>query len=212
MSIIKGDDFMLLIKRPADIITSIYRGKDISMLYPRVMGHESVNANARMNMAIRNQTINLAKALMQPDLRTRIEGSYEIKNNQRGIISLSLVGFAEFGGAHPMTMVKSLTMDTATGENYALHQLFREDGQYRKIINAEISGQIKERDIPLIDSFKGISPGQDYYVSDQVLVVYYQLYELSPYAAGFPYFPIPIYMLSDEIPEKSPLSRLNHFI
>lgn len=203
---------MLLIKRPADIITSIYRGKDISMLYPRVMGHESVNANARMNMAIRNQTINLAKALMQPDLRTRIEGSYEIKNNQRGIISLSLVGFAEFGGAHPMTMVKSLTMDTATGENYALHQLFREDGQYRKIINAEISGQIKERDIPLIDSFKGISPGQDYYVSDQVLVVYYQLYELSPYAAGFPYFPIPIYMLSDEIPEKSPLSRLNHFI
>ncbi|NLY18181.1 MAG: DUF3298 and DUF4163 domain-containing protein [Clostridiaceae bacterium] len=203
---------MLLIKRPADIITSIYRGKDISMLYPRVMGHERVNANARMNMAIRNQTINLAKALMQPDLRTRIEGSYEIKNNQRGIISLSLVGFAEFGGAHPMTMVKSLTMDTATGENYALHQLFREDGQYRKIINAEISGQIKERDIPLIDSFKGISPGQDYYVSDQVLVVYYQLYELSPYAAGFPYFPIPIYMLSDEIPEKSPLSRLNHFI
>lgn len=202
---------MLLIKRPADIITRIYRGKDISMLYPQVMGHDSVNANARMNMAIRNQTIDLAKALMQPDLRTRIEGSYEIKNNQRGIISLTLIGFAEFGGAHPMTMIKSLTMDTATGENYALHQLFKEGGQYRKIINAEISRQIKARDIPLLDSFKGISPDQDYYVSDQVLIVYYQLYELSPYAAGFPYFPIPLYMLSNEIPENSILSRLNYF-
>jgi hypothetical protein len=203
---------MLLIKRPADIITRIYRGKDISMLYPQVMGHESVNANTRMNMAIRNQTVNLAKSLIQPELRTNIEGSYEIKNNQRGIVSLTLIGFAEFGGAHPMTMVKSLTMDTSNGENYALHQLFKEGGQYRKLINAEISRQIKVREIPLLDSFKGISPEQDYYVSDQVLVVYYQLYELSPYAAGFPYFPIPLYMLSEEIPENSILSRLNYFI
>jgi len=182
------------------------------MLYPQVMGHESVNANTRMNMAIRNQTVNLAKSLIQPELRTNIEGSYEIKNNQRGIVSLTLIGFAEFGGAHPMTMVKSLTMDTSNGENYALHQLFKEGGQYRKLINAEISRQIKVREIPLLDSFKGISPEQDYYVSDQVLVVYYQLYELSPYAAGFPYFPIPLYMLSEEIPENSILSRLNYFI
>ncbi|MDD4297550.1 MAG: DUF3298 domain-containing protein [Ruminiclostridium sp.] len=203
---------MLLIKRPVDIITRMYRARDISMLYPQVMGHESVNANTRMNMTIRNQTMGLAKALVQPDMRTVIDGSYEIKNNQRGILSLSLIGLADFGGAHPMTMVKSLTMDTSTGENLALHQLFMQDEQYKKIINTEILRQIKVREIPLLDSFNGISPEQDYYVSDQVLVIYFQLYELSPYAAGFPYFPIPIFMLSSVIPENSILSRMNYFI
>ena len=87
-----------------------------------------------------------------------------------------------------------------------------QDEQYKKIINAEILRQIKVREIPLLDSFNGISPEQDYYVSDQVLVIYFQLYELSPYAAGFPYFPIPIFMLSSVIPENSILSRMNYFI
>ncbi len=111
-----------------------------------------------------------------------------------------------------MTIVYSLTMDTATGENYQLHQLFVPGNAYMDIINAEIERQIKVRDIPLLDGFKGIAPNQDYYVSDQVLVIYFQLYELSPYVAGFPYFPIPLYMLTNVIPEDGLLSRLNYFI
>ena len=108
-----------------------------------------------------------------------------------------------------MTVTKSLTMDTGTGESFSLHQLLP---GYMEIINAEISRQIRERDIPVLDSFKGISPDQDYYVSDHTLVIYYQLYELSPYAAGFPYFPIPLYMLSSVIPGNGLLDRLNYFI
>jgi hypothetical protein len=203
---------MLLIKRPVDTVIRVYRGPNVTMLYPQVMGHESVNANTRMNMTIRNRTMELVRSLIQPDLKTTIDGSFEIKNNQRGILSLVLVGLAEFGGAHPMTKALSLTMDTATGQNYALHQLFHQDGRYSEIINAEIQRQIVQRQIPLLEGFKGISANQDYYVSDSILVIYYQLYELSPYAAGFPYFPIPLYMLSDVIPEDSLLSRLNYFI
>ena len=111
-----------------------------------------------------------------------------------------------------MTKVYSLTMDTATGENYQLHQLFVPGSAYMDIINAEIERQIKVRDIPLLDEFKGIAPDQDYYVSDKALVIYFQLYELSPYAAGFPYFPIPLYSLTNVIPEDGLLSRLNYFI
>lgn len=200
---------MLLIKRPVDIITRVYRRPNIKMLYPQVTGHENVNANALMNVKIRNAVMDLIKSLEQPDMKTIIDGSFEIKNNQRGVLSILLIAMGEFGGAHPMTVAKSLTMDTATGENYSLHQLFKP--AYMEIINAEIRKQIKERDIPILDSFKGISPDQDYYVSDHTLVVYYQLYELSPYAAGFPYFPIPLYMLSSVIPENSLLDRLNYF-
>jgi len=200
---------MLLIKRPVDIIIRVYRRPNITMLYPQTAGHENFNANALMNVKIRNAVMDLIKALEQPGLKSTISGSFEIKNNQRGILSILLIAMAEFGGAHPMTMAKSLTMDTTTGDIYTLNQLFKPG--YKEIINAEIRKQIKERDIPLLDGFKGISDDQDYYVADHTLVIYYQLYELAPYAAGFPYFPIPLYQLSNVIPDNSPLDRLNYF-
>lgn len=203
---------MLQIKRPVDLVTRVYRAPNVTMLYPQVFGHESVNANTRMNLLIRNRTMELVKSLIQPDIKTTIDGSFEIKNNQRGILSLVLIGLADFGGAHPMTKAASLTMDTASGQNYALHQLFAPGDGYREIINAEIARQIELRQIPLLEGFNGISPEQDYYLSDSVLVVYYQLYELSPYVAGFPYFPIPLYMLTEVIPQDGLLSRMNYFI
>jgi hypothetical protein len=209
----KGDDCsMLLIKRPADIVIRVYNAPNVTMLYPQVMGHKNINANIRMNMTIRSQVMGLIRELMQPGIETTVDGSFEIKNNQRGILSLLLIGLAEFGGAHPMTIVKSLTMDTATGENYPLNKLFRPGSQYLEIINTEIKRQIKIRGIPILEGFTGISPEQHYYVSDKSLVVYYQLYELSPYAAGFPYFPIPIWTLGNVIDENGLLSRLNYFI
>jgi hypothetical protein len=208
----EGGIAMLLIKQPVDTVTRVYRAPNVTMLYPQVIGHRNMYAGMLMNKNIREKMTDLVRDLRQPDLKTIIDGSYEIKNNQRGILSLSLVGLAEFGGAHPMTKVYSLTMDTATGENYQLHQLFVPGNTYMDIINAEIARQIKARDIPLLEGFKGIAPDQDYYVSDTTLVVYFQLYELSPYAAGFPYFPIPIYSLTNVIPEDGLLSRLNYFI
>lgn len=203
---------MLQIKRPVDTVTRVYRAPNVTMLYPQVFGHESVNANTRMNLLIRNQTMDLVKSLTQPDIKTTIDGSFEIKNNQRGILSLVLIGLAEFGGAHPMTKAASLTMNTATGKSYALHELFIPGDGYKAIINAEIARQIELRQIPLLDGFKGISSDQDYYLADSVLMIYYQLYELSPYAAGFPYFPIPIYLLNDVIPQEGLLSRMSYFI
>jgi hypothetical protein len=208
----EGEIIMLLIKQPVDTVTRVYRAPNVTMLYPQVIGRQSIYASIRMNKNIHERMIDLVNDLKQPDLKTIIDGSFEIKNNQRGIFSVSLVGLAEFGGAHPMTIVYSLTMDTATGENYQLHQLFVPGNAYMDIINAEIERQIKVRDIPLLDGFKGIAPNQDYYVSDQVLVIYFQLYELSPYVAGFPYFPIPLYMLTNVSPEDGLLSRLNYFI
>ncbi len=203
---------MLLIKRPVDTINRVFRTSNVTMLYPQVIGHQSIHANMRMNKHIRDQITVLIQDLTQPDMKTKIDGSYEIKNNQRGILSLSLIGLADFGGAHPITRVNSLTMDTATGENFELHQLFVPGSEYMEIMNAEIKRQIRIRKIPLLDEFKGIAPNQDYYVSDQVLIVYFQIYEISPYVVGFPYFPIPLYSLTDVIPENGLLSRLNYFI
>ena len=41
-----------------------------------------------------------------------------------------------------------------------------------------------------------------------MLVIYFQLYEITPYVEGLPMFPISVFELADIIRENSPLSRL----
>jgi hypothetical protein len=107
-----------------------------------------------------------------------------------------------------MTVIKSLTFDTTTGKTYKLAELFKPGSDYIEVLSDIIRLQIKERDIVLLEDFKGIAPDQDYYIADKSLVVYFQLYELTAYAYGIPFFPISVYELQDIIREDGPLGRM----
>jgi hypothetical protein len=87
---------MLLIKRPVATVNRVYRAPNVTMLYPQVVGHQSIYASIRMNKNIQERMIDLVRDLKQPDLKTIIDGSYEIKNNQRGIFSVSPVRLREY--------------------------------------------------------------------------------------------------------------------
>jgi hypothetical protein len=140
--------------------------------------------------------------------RTQVTASYEVKTNERGVLSLSLNNYAFAGGAHGMTIIKSLTFDVSTGRIYSLADLFKPGSDYQRVLSAIIEKQIKEREIPVINEFTGIKPDQDYYIADKVLVVYFQLYDLTPYAYGFPEFPITVYQVEDIVDENGPLGRM----
>ena len=75
---------------------------------------------------------------------------YEIKNNQRGILSLNLIVYSFTGGAHGMTIIKSLTFDTATGKQYTLKELFKDGSDYVKQLSAIIKVDIKKWNIQLL--------------------------------------------------------------
>lgn len=138
--------------------------------------------------------------------------SFEIKNNQRGILSLNLIVYSFTGGAHGMTFIKSLTFDTKTGKQYELKDLFKPGSDYVKKLSDIIRADIKKWNIELLDPpFKKIRPDQDFYIADTSLVVYFQLYEITPYVSGFPYFPIPILDLADIIQPQGPLDRMMSF-
>lgn len=136
---------------------------------------------------------------------------FEVKTNERNVLSLSLITYSFTGGAHGMTIVKSLTFDTRTSESYSLASLFKPDSNYVQRLSDIVGEQIKEWETPLLDEFKGIRPNQDFYLADHTIVLYFQLYEITPYAAGFPYFPIPILDLQDIIKPEGPLDRLLSF-
>lgn len=193
---------------PAKIQTCRYYIPTTDILYPVVYGLSNLRAQEKINYEIYNLMIKLSAELRQPDLITYITGSYEIKANERGFLSLTLGQLADFGGAHPMTIIKALNFDLSTGRVYELKDLFKPNSDYVKILSDIIAKEIEERDILVLEEFESIRPDQDFYIADNNLIIFFQLYEISPYVQGFPYFSIPIYRLQDIIRENGILSRM----
>lgn len=194
---------------PAIVTTHPLFGPRLDVVYPVVSGLGNYWVQEKINGDI----LRLVYALLDKqgyyeNPMTTVTGTYELKNNQRGILSLSIINYAFSGGAHGMTYIKSLNLDIGTGRNYRLSSLFKPGSDYIGRLSEIIKRQIEEREIPVINEFTTIRPEQDYYIADKALVIYFQLYELTPYAYGFPYFPISVYEIQDIIDENGPLGRM----
>lgn len=190
---------------PVPIKTQLYITPNINFYYPYVL---YAGRSRKINYTIYNHMLKLNRDLTVPDIPTYINGSYEIKTNERGVLSLSLEGLANFGGAHPNTMINSMSFDVTSGHNYLLSELFKPNSNYVEILSRKVLIQLKEQEIPLFDDYPGIEPNQDYYIADKSLVIYFQLYQIAPYVAGFPYAVIPIYQIQDIILENSLLEKM----
>ncbi len=183
----------------------------IKVNVPVVTGGTGEAALKVMNDDILKTTHDLMKAQSypSPDIR-EMDGTFEIKNNQRGVLSLSLLNYTFTGGAHGNTLQRSLTFDVENGRSYKLGDLFKPGSNYRQRLDAIIQAQIKARNLPLLGDYPGITEDQDFYIADKALVVYFPLYAIVPYAWGFPYFPISVYEIEDIIDEEGPLGQMVH--
>ncbi|KJS87726.1 MAG: hypothetical protein JM58_03425 [Peptococcaceae bacterium BICA1-8] len=194
---------------PVIVTTQRLVGHRLDVVYPVVSG----NINYWILQKINSDILNMVYFLLRKqgyyeNPLTTVTGTYELKNNQRGILSLSIINYAFAGGAHGMTYIKSLTFDVVTGRTYRLSDLFIRGSDYIGRLSEIIRRQIVERDLPLINEFQSINPEQDYYIADKALVIYFQLYDLTPYVYGFPYFPISVYEIQDIIDENGPLGKM----
>lgn len=186
-------------------------GPQKMIYYPQVYGMPKQTLEAFINNTIVNEVHKMIvwnSGDTMPPLLEMI-GTYELKNNQRNVLSLTLSNYSYYyNAAHGMTNIKSLTFDLEKGILCELSDLFKPSSNYVDTISKLIHAQIKQRNIPLINDFTVIRPNQYFYIADKTLVIYFQLYELTPYVFGFPMFPISIYDLQDIINEDGPLGRM----
>jgi len=184
----------------------------VTIYYPFVFGLANHQAEMKINTAIVDMLNNILVELgfHDPNLQEML-GQFEIKTNERGIFSLSLTVYSFTVGAHGMTIIKSLSFDVATGHQYELNELFKADSDYVTKLSALIQKKITDWETTLLDKFTSIRSDQDFYLADHSLVIYFQLYEITPYVAGFPYFPIPILDIQDIIKPNGPLEKLLPF-
>ncbi len=117
---------MLFLKFPVRIITKKipHNSPNVTVYFPAVAHLNNRDVQAKINHAIITllNEILIEQSYYKPEL-VEMLAYYEIKNNQRGILSLNLIVYSFTGGAHGMTIIKSLTFDTATGKQYTLNEL-----------------------------------------------------------------------------------------
>lgn len=181
----------------------------LKLLYPAVVHHTPYTAEHAMNTAIVNAVNKQLHEQGYPkNPMTDVTAYFELKTNQRNVLSLTLWNYAFSGGAHGLTIQNALTFNTETGKAYALKDLFKPGSDYVGKLSEIIKAELKMRDIPLLVDFNAIRPDQDFYIADKSLVIYFQVYELAAYVYGFLYFPISVYAIQDIIAEDGPLGKM----
>ncbi|MFT8322289.1 MAG: DUF3298 and DUF4163 domain-containing protein [Bacillus sp. (in: firmicutes)] len=190
---------------------AIHRIKEprLDIYVPVVQGLKNQSAQTAINQQIMKTVRKLIKKQgYYENPQAEITGSFELKTNERGILSLTIEQFSYSGGAHGITYIIGLTFNIQTGEKYKLADLFKPNSPYVEVLSKLVGQQIKKRDIFTFEPFKAINPNQDFYIADKSLVLYYQLYELTAYAYGFPYFPISVYEIQDIVKEEGALGKM----
>lgn len=189
----------------------VMNGAKRIVYYPQVKNMQNPDLQQFINETIVSETQRLIDKQTEsaPTWIEEMLGSYELKNNQRNVLSLSLSNYAYFyHAAHGMTYISSLTFDIERGKRCRLADLFQPGSDYVERISALVRAQIKQRNIQTLHEFTSIRNDQDFYLADKTLVIYFQLYEITPYVFGFPMFPISVYELTDIIAPDGPLARL----
>lgn len=124
---------------------------------------------------------------------------YTITYNQSCTISLYFNNFQFTGGAHGSTFRTSDTWDLNKGTRMTLSDFFPAEFDYRTYILDKIDAKIDEmieagEDIFFADPkqlAREYFEEQNFYLTDEGIVIYYQLYSIAPYASGILEFLIP---------------------
>lgn len=190
----------------------------ITLQYPQIDGLDDQAVQDGINsifskkaMEARNKGLKNAEE-MGMELASGYTGSpnkcetyldYRLKYNQKGLLSIVFMDYQYTGGAHGLTEQSSYTFNLKTGEEYQLKDLVKSDADYialiSDVVRHEIEAKVKEGILPdySIAPFEAIKEDQDFYLSHDAVVVYFQQYEYFPYAAGILEFPVEFSVLKD---------------
>lgn len=180
--------------------TSETRELKLSLQYPELTGLENSQVEKKLNSKFAglareagDRGLQAGKMMIEEQLARGMKAEafydYRVEYNQKGIISIAFLDYIYSGGAHGLTVQSSYTIDLKTGTVYELKDVFKAGTDYVSIISSEVKKQMGEREMTgYLPPFEAIRPDQDFFLSNNGLVVYFQAYEYTPYAAGIPEF------------------------
>ncbi|WHY19636.1 DUF4163 domain-containing protein [Paenibacillus sp. G2S3] len=195
----QGSSKLNVVNRPQNALTVTTEtyAKDrkealIQLDYPKISGLSNSNAQQAMNDILKESAMRFA-AGAEKDISNR-SGSepkytydidYVVTYNQNGVISLVMSLYSDTGGAHGMTYREAFTFSLRDGKRLLLGDLFGANPNYKKELNAKLNKLIKAEE-SYLGGFNGLNTEKYFYLKDDQVVLFFQLYEYTAYAAGFP--------------------------
>ncbi len=165
--------------------------KDIS----KNINDEITNSIMKFFNDSQNQAKEYNDSLSEVENKFIANVDFDVKKNSNNILSILVKYYKYAGGAHGYYENVAYNIDAKSGKILTLDNLFQEGINYKNIINEEIRRQIQElikldKENNGVYEFKGIEDKQKFYIQDDNLVIYFDLYDIAPYAASIPEFPI----------------------
>lgn len=124
---------------------------------------------------------------------------FTVTYNQNCALSMYFDQYEYAGGAHGLTLRYSDTWDLTRSRRMELADFFPNSSNYKEYILRYIYLQIEKQtvqgDAMYFDDYKKLAEenfkANSFYLTKEGLVIYYQQYDIAPYAAGLPAFTIP---------------------
>lgn len=166
----------------------------IKLDYPQVSGLANAAAQKSINDTIKQLVLNYA-ADAEKQIANRLEderpyefqGGYVVTYNKDGVLSLVTEQYGYTGGAHGMTYRNAFTFSLKDGKRLLIGDLLKANPNYKKELNTKLSKRIKAEG-GYLGGFTGLNTEKYFYLKEGKLVVFFQLYEYTAYASGFPQF------------------------
>lgn len=185
---------------------------DVSLSVPVLQSLEDWLIQEYLNTKIRSEHISFAYEVAQDANRSytiwQSESSYPfhsfeafskfaVKYSDANVLSLVTDFYEYAGGAHGMTIKHATNIDLKSGTKKALFDVIEEADVVT--ILAQVNAQVALEPENYFANQLPINHinETDFYLTEEGLVVFYQLYEIAPYSSGIREFVIPWSLLTD---------------
>lgn len=126
--------------------------------------------------------------------------TYKITYNHKCTTSLYMDAYTYMGGAHGETKRTSDTWDFTTGTKLSLKDVYALTPtslqMLQSSIEQQISDRLKENPGSYFEDYKTLLQKtldiSSYYIQPGLIVIYFQQYDIAPYATGLPEFYFPL--------------------
>ncbi len=200
------------------VISEEMKYDDVTVLNYRIEYPEFVSDNYKKSIRAVNQFYKGEALALQNNFRTKLYRmaveqylddikngfpvhvfealqTFEVTYNKACIISLYFDNYRYTGGAHGLTVRTSQTWNLKTGKMLKLRELYKCSDNYKSYIKKKIIEQIRENpDIYFVNYEELVEQTFDvnnFYCTPQGVVVYFQQYDIAPYASGIREFLLP---------------------
>lgn len=169
--------------------------KFVTVNYPMIDGLSDKNVQNAINSKLKTIFTKNRKNIKEKD-NLEVDDSFTAEQ-MNNLLMIRRSGYDYLlGAAHGMPLRDYYFIDLKTGKFYQLKDLFKNNSNYvtklSDIVKKQMQGEMKNNDnYFFMDTYKGIKKDQYFYVKKDSLVIYFGVYDIAAYAAGFPEFEIP---------------------